>query len=127
MSAILKFEFKKRITFLRRKSSKPHKKDTILHVTITFPVRQGQTRTSSGPITLPLINLLTFITMKLSCCYCLPRRKLSFAGIDTTIIVIYIIKRQHTIPVAILCTPNTLVWTGVYVHYCIVVKPGYFW
>ena len=31
------------------------KKDTILHVTITFFLKQGQTRTSSGPITVPLI------------------------------------------------------------------------
>ena len=39
MSAILKFDFqkKKTTTFLRRKLSKLHKKDTILHVTINFP------------------------------------------------------------------------------------------
>ena len=48
MSAILKLDF------LRRKLSKLHKKDTILHVTITFSLKQGESRTSNGPITLPL-------------------------------------------------------------------------
>ena len=56
MSAILKFDFqKKMITFLRRQLSKLHDKDTILHVTITFSLKQGQTRTSSGSIWVPLI------------------------------------------------------------------------
>ena len=38
MSAILKFDFQKKkiITFFRNKLSKLPKKDTILHVTITF-------------------------------------------------------------------------------------------
>ena len=31
-------------------------KDTILHVKITFSLKQGQTRTSSGPIWVPLIT-----------------------------------------------------------------------
>ena len=58
MSDILKFDFQKKktiVTFFRRKLSKVHKKDTILHVTITFSLKQGQARTSSQPITLPLI------------------------------------------------------------------------
>ena len=40
------FPKKKTIAFFRRKSSKPHKKDTILHVTITFSLKHEQTRTS---------------------------------------------------------------------------------
>ena len=44
----------KTIEFFRRKLSKIHKKDTILHVTITFSLKQQQTRASSGPITLPI-------------------------------------------------------------------------
>ena len=44
----------KTITFFRRKLSKLHEKDTILHVTSTFFLKQGQTRASSGPITVPL-------------------------------------------------------------------------
>ena len=40
---------KKLITFFKRKLSKLHKKDQILHVKITFSLKQGQTRTSSGP------------------------------------------------------------------------------
>ena len=40
--------------FFRRKLSKLHKKGTILHVRITFSPKQGQTRTGSGPIWVPL-------------------------------------------------------------------------
>ena len=56
MSAILKFDFqkKKTITFFRRKLSKLQRKDTILHVTFTFSLKQGDTGTSSGPIWVPL-------------------------------------------------------------------------
>ena len=56
MSAILKFDFPKKIiiTFFGRKLSKLHKKETILHVTISFFLKQRETRTSSGPITHPL-------------------------------------------------------------------------
>ena len=44
----------KRITVLKKKVFKLHTKHTILDVTITFFLRQGQTRASSGPITLSL-------------------------------------------------------------------------
>ena len=56
MSAILKFDFtkKKTITFLWSKLSKLHKKDPILHVATTFSLKQGETRTSRGPIPHPL-------------------------------------------------------------------------
>ena len=57
MSAILKFDFQKRkqLHFLEKKYLNYTKKRTILYVTITFSLKQGQTRTSSGPmITLPL-------------------------------------------------------------------------
>ena len=43
---------------LQRKLSKQHKKDTILYVTITFSLKQRGIRTSSGPITLPLNQLV---------------------------------------------------------------------
>ena len=45
------------ITFFGRKLSKLHKKETILHVTISFFLKQRETRTSSGPITHPLNHL----------------------------------------------------------------------
>ena len=47
MIAILTFDFpkKKTTTFFRSKLSKLHKKDKILHVTITFSLKQGETRT----------------------------------------------------------------------------------
>ena len=35
---------------------KLHKRDTILHATITFTLKQGQTRASIGPIIFPLIQ-----------------------------------------------------------------------
>ena len=59
MSAILKFDLKKKrkketITFFWSKLSKLHKKDPTLHVTTTFSLKQGETRTSSGPISPPL-------------------------------------------------------------------------
>ena len=57
MSAILKFDFQKRkqLRFSEViKLSKLHKKDTILHVTTTVSLKQGETRTSSGPIPHPL-------------------------------------------------------------------------
>ena len=56
MSAILKFDFQKKrtITFFWGKLSKLHKKGPILHVAITFSLKQGETRTSHGPIPHPL-------------------------------------------------------------------------
>ena len=42
------------ITFFGRKLFKLHKKETILHVTISFFLKQRETRTSSGPISHPL-------------------------------------------------------------------------
>ena len=59
MSAILKFDFQKReqLRFFRIKSSKLHIKDPILHVAITFFLKQGETRTSHGPIPHPLIGI----------------------------------------------------------------------
>ena len=52
MNAIFKFDFqeKKTITFFWSKLSELHKKDQILHVTTKFYLKQGETRTSSGPI-----------------------------------------------------------------------------
>ena len=44
------FPKKKTITFFWSKLSKLHKKDPILHVKTTFSLKQGETRTSSGPI-----------------------------------------------------------------------------
>ena len=56
MSAIMKFYFQKKraITFFWSKLSKLHKKDPILHVAATFFPKQGETRTSHGPIPHPL-------------------------------------------------------------------------
>ena len=42
-------------TFFRNKVMKLHIKDTILHVTDTFSLKQPETRTSSGPINLSII------------------------------------------------------------------------
>ena len=44
--------------FIWSKLAKLRKKDPILHVTTTFSLKQGETRTSSGPIRYPLIFLL---------------------------------------------------------------------
>ena len=58
MSAILKFDFQKRkqlrfpeVNYLNYK-----KKDPILRVTTTVSLKQGETRTSSGPIPNPLMK-----------------------------------------------------------------------
>ena len=62
MSAILKLDLKKKkkkkkkhtITFSEENYLNYTKKDTILHVTITFSIKEGETRTRSGPIWVPL-------------------------------------------------------------------------
>ena len=56
MSAILKFDFQKReqLRFFCSKLSKLYKKDPILHVPTTSSLKQGETRTSHGPIPHPL-------------------------------------------------------------------------
>ena len=56
MDAILECVFQKRkqLHFSGGKKSKLHQKDTILLVTITFFLKQGQICASSGPITVPL-------------------------------------------------------------------------
>ena len=55
MSVILKFDFhkKKTITFFWSKLSKLHKKDSILYVTTTFSLKQGETRTAVDPFHTP--------------------------------------------------------------------------
>ena len=63
MSAILKFYFQTRKWLHFQK--KIIKKDTILLVTITFSLKQGQTRTSSGPICV-LLNTLTHLLTNIS-------------------------------------------------------------
>ena len=70
MSAILKFDLKKkekrekRITFFRRRLSKLHKKDRILHVKITFSTLQGETRNGSGSITVITVPLNICCTLQ---------------------------------------------------------------
>ena len=73
MSAILKFDFQKKNNYIfQRKWSKLHKKETILHVTIHFVLKQGQIRTSGGPIILSL-NMLKDLNVLCSwrCCFLL--------------------------------------------------------
>ena len=48
------FPKKRTITFSWSKLSKLHKKDPILHVATTFSLKQGERRTSHGPIPHPL-------------------------------------------------------------------------
>ena len=48
------FPKKRTITFSWSKLSKLHKKDPILYVATTFSLKQGETRTSHGPIPHPL-------------------------------------------------------------------------
>ena len=56
MSAIFKFDFQKReqLRFSEVHYLNYTKKDLILHVATTFSLKQGQTRTSHGPIPHPL-------------------------------------------------------------------------
>ena len=49
------FPKRRTITFFWNKLSKLHKKDPILHVATTFSLKQGETRTSHGPIPHPLM------------------------------------------------------------------------
>ena len=50
------FPKKRTIMFFWSKLSKLHKKDPSLHVATTFSLKQGETRTSLGPIPHPLIS-----------------------------------------------------------------------
>ena len=61
MRDIMKFDFheRKQLHFLRKLSKLHKKENTIFHVTITFPLKQGQTRTNSGPIWVPLLIITT--------------------------------------------------------------------
>ena len=54
------FSKKKTITFFWSKLFKLHKKDPILHVATSFSLKQGETRTSHGPIPHPLKLTLTW-------------------------------------------------------------------
>ena len=57
MSAILKFDFqkkKKKLRFSEVNYLNYTKKDPILHVVTTFSLKQGETRTSHGPIPHPI-------------------------------------------------------------------------
>ena len=58
MNAILKFDFQKRkLHFSEVNYLNYTKKDPILHVATTFALKQGETRTSHGPIPHPLTFL----------------------------------------------------------------------
>ena len=60
------FPKKRTIAFFWSKLSKLHKKDPILHVATTFSLKQGETRTSHGPIPHPLITSISvFVIIKL--------------------------------------------------------------
>ena len=48
------FSKKKTTTYFWSELSKLHKKKQILHVATTFSLKQGETRTSHGPIPHPL-------------------------------------------------------------------------
>ena len=65
MSAILKFDFQKReqLRFTEVNYLNYTKKDNILHVATTFSLKQGETRTSHGPIPHPL-RMLAFDSFK---------------------------------------------------------------
>ena len=56
---------------MRGKLSKLHKKDTILHVMITFSLKQGQTRALSRPITLPIRNVAYKLICHLATSLCM--------------------------------------------------------
>ena len=60
------FPRKRTITFFWSKLSKLHKKDPILHVATKFSLKQGETRTSHGPIPHPLIWLNVLKTWRSS-------------------------------------------------------------
>ena len=62
------FPKKRTITFFWSKLSKLHKKDPILHVTTTFSLKQGETRTSYGPIPHPLRWHMWFLITSLVSC-----------------------------------------------------------
>ena len=61
MSAIMKFDFQKReqLCFSEVNYLNYTKKDPILHVATTFSLKQGETRTSHGPIPHPLTQNTT--------------------------------------------------------------------
>ena len=55
MSAILKLDFQKENNYVFSEVKYlNYTKDPILHVAITFSLKQGETRTSHGPIPHPL-------------------------------------------------------------------------
>ena len=58
------FPKKRTITFFWGKLYKLHKKDPILHVATIFSLKQGETRTSHGPIPHPL-NYVVYITQSM--------------------------------------------------------------
>ena len=62
MSAILKFDFQKRKQLrFSEVIPKLRKKDPILHVATSFSLKQGETKTSHGPIPHPLkLNSVSF-------------------------------------------------------------------
>ena len=63
------FPKKRTITFFWSKLSKLHKKDPILHVAITFSLKQGETGTSHGPIPHPLKGSKPFMMeVETECC-----------------------------------------------------------
>ena len=66
MSAFLKFDFQKRkkLRFSEVNYLNYTKINPILHVTTAFPLKQGETRTRSGPISPPKVTKMVSESVK---------------------------------------------------------------
>ena len=82
---------KKTIAFLWSKLSKLHKKDPILHVTTTFSLKQGETRTNSVPIPNPLTLVLLryFLYSEGGRVVAIPSQDFLYGTLDTPIFATY--------------------------------------
>ena len=93
------FPKKRTVTFFWSKLSKLHKKDPILHVATTFSLKQGETRTSHGPIPHPLTWDFLFTKKLKLTVYCfktgIVRQKSSFLSLLKTFIKSSIVSSKY--------------------------------
>ena len=110
------FPKKRTITFFWSKLSKLHKKDPILHVATTFSLKQGETRTSHGPIPHPLImegracacirlNVMFIFDKPLSFCFVFVSVCLCFPNVSNTNNSAVLVHKACAIQAAFWCYP----------------------
>ena len=109
------FPKRRTITFFWSKLSKLHNKDTILHVATTFSLKQGETRTSHGPIPHPLTKFIFCQSWSLQITACKARSNQQM-GVESYRLLIILVWCFISIKACVYFNAFVYVYTSIYRH-----------